>query len=166
MSETARDGAVGVVGVGVMGGGMARNLLARGFEVVVFDVDAGRMDALVSQGARRVASATEVARHSRVQICMVETTEQARSAILGEQGLGPALQPGDRVLCCSTITPQVVQEMYDVLAGRGVSLLDVPVSGGSVRADSGDLTAIVGGDAAALEDVRPVIEAFASMISR
>ncbi|MCB1738815.1 MAG: NAD(P)-dependent oxidoreductase [Gammaproteobacteria bacterium] len=164
MSETQRDKTVGVVGVGVMGGGMARNLIDKGFTLSAYDIDTARLDAIVSHGARRAGSAAEVARQARIQICMVETTEQARSVILGEGGLTEGMQSGDRVLCCSTITPQVVQEMHAKLAERGVELLDVPVSGGSVRADNGDLTAIIGGDAAAVEDVRPVIEAFASKL--
>ena len=164
MNDWIRSTSVGVVGVGVMGGGMAANLLAKGHALVAFDVDATRLDAMAKRGARVAASPREVAELSRIQICMVETTAQAESVILGSDGLVDGAQPGDRVLCCSTIDPQAVIRMSGVLMEKGVALLDAPVSGGQVRADAGDLTAIVGGDADVLADVRGVVEGFASSI--
>lgn len=164
MQDWDRSTAVGVVGVGVMGGGMAANLLDRGHALVACDVDAARLDAMQRRGARVAASPREVAGLARVQICMVETTAQAESVIVGPSGLAEGLQPGDRVLCCSTIDPQAAVRMAHALREKGAAMLDAPVSGGQARADAGDLTAIVGGDADVLADVRAVVEGFASRI--
>ncbi|MFT5447584.1 MAG: 3-hydroxyisobutyrate dehydrogenase-like beta-hydroxyacid dehydrogenase [Gammaproteobacteria bacterium] len=164
MNDWNRAKAVGIVGVGVMGGGMARNILAGGFPLVAYDVSAAALDDIVARGAVRATSATAVAEQAATLICMVETTAQSESVIVGDGGFLPALRQGDTVISAATIDPVAVKRWYALLAEKGIALLDTPVSGGSVRADQGDLSAIVGGDAAALEAVRPVIEAYASRV--
>lgn len=164
MSDWNRAKAVGIVGVGVMGGGMARNILAAGFPLVAYDVSAAALDDIVARGAVRATSAKDVAEQAATLICMVETTAQSESVIVGDEGFLPALRQGDAVISAATIDPNAVKRWYALLAEKGVALLDTPVSGGSVRADQGDLSAIAGGDAAALEAVRPVIEAYASRV--
>ncbi len=164
MTEWSRADAVGIVGVGVMGGGMARNLVAKGFKVVAYDVSQAALDDIVARGARRAASAKDVAEQAAVLICMVETTAQSEAVIMGDAGFLPALRQGDRVISAATIDPNAVIGWHGVLAEKGVELFDAPVSGGAERADKGDLSAIVGGDATALEDIRPVLEAYASRV--
>ncbi len=159
-----RSKVVGIVGVGVMGGGMARNILAKGFPVVAFDVDAAALADVVSHGATAANSARDVAEQAATVICMVETTAQSEAVIIGDYGFLPALRQGDTVISAATIDPVAVKRWYGILAEKGVALLDTPVSGGSERADKGDLSAIVGGDAAALEAVRPIVEAYASRV--
>ena len=160
----SRGETVGIVGVGVMGGGMARNLLKKGFSVVAFDIDKARLEDLVGHGAKAAASPRAVAERASRLICMVETTAQSKAVIMGQDGFLPAVQSGDRVISAATIDPNAVKEWGKVLADKGVALFDAPVSGGAERADAGDLSAIVGGDAAAMEDVRPILEAYSSRV--
>jgi len=164
MAEWNRADAVGIVGVGVMGGGMARNLLANGFPLVAYDVSQAALDDIVQRGARRAASATEVAEQAATVISMVETTDQSESVIVGPEGFLPALRQGDRVISAATIDPNAVKRWAAALREKGVDMLDAPVSGGAERADKGDLSAIVGGDEAVVDAVRPILEAYSSRV--
>lgn len=164
MADTGRDKTVGIVGVGVMGGGMARNLLAKGFALVAYDVDAKALDDIVGHGATRAGSARAVAEAASTMICMVETTAQSETVIMGDDGFLPAIRQGDRVISAATIDPFAVKRWAAIVKDKGAEMLDAPVSGGSVRADKGDLSSIVGGDAAALEDVRHVLDAYSSRV--
>jgi len=164
MNGWNRAEAVGIVGVGVMGGGMARNILKKGFPLVAYDVSQAALDDIVARGARRAGSAREVAEAAATLICMVETTAQSEEVIVGPDGFLPAVRQGDVVISAATIDPNAVKRWSGQMAEKGVAMLDTPVSGGYERADKGDLSAIVGGDAAALEKVRPVVESYASRI--
>lgn len=164
MADVERDKQVGIVGVGVMGGGMARNMLAKGFSLVAYDVDKAALDDIVSRGAERATSARDVAARASTLICMVETTAQSETVIMGEDGFLPAVRQGDRIISAATIDPNAVMDWAKIFQGLGVALFDAPVSGGAERADSGELSAIVGGDAAALEDIRPVLDAYSNRV--
>ncbi len=164
MAEADRGKTVGIVGVGVMGGGMARNLLKKGWPVVAFDVSTAALDDIVAHGAAPAGSAREVADRAATLICMVETTDQAEMVIVGEDGFLPAIRQGDRVLSTATIDPNAVKRWREMMVAKGADLLDAPVSGGAERADKGELSSIVGGEAGALEDVRPVLEAYSSQV--
>lgn len=164
MADAGRDKTVGIVGVGVMGGGMARNLLAKGFSVVAYDLDADALDDIVNRGAAPATSARDVAERAATTICMVETTAQSEAVIMGDDGFLDAIRQGDRIISTATIDPNAVKRWRETMLAKGADLLDAPVSGGAARADKGDLSSIVGGDAAALEDVRPVLEAYSSRV--
>jgi len=164
MSNSNRADTVGVVGMGVMGGGMAANLLKHGFAVVGYDVDPARNDHMAGLGAAIADGPAAVARVAAKTICMVETTAQAEAVIVDEGGILDGAEKGDIHLCMSTIDPLSVKRMHGVLAERGIAMVDAPVSGGHTRAESGDLSAIVGGDTAAVEACRPILEAMASKI--
>lgn len=155
---------VGFVGLGNMGRPMALNLIKRGFSLVVHDIDVAKLEPLRSQGARIVASADEVAAESTRMICMVETTAQAESVITGQQGFIKSAARGSVVICMSTIDPVVARAMGDALAARGVAMLDAPVSGGTERAISGELSVIGGGDSAPFEACRDLFEAMGAKI--
>jgi 3-hydroxyisobutyrate dehydrogenase-like beta-hydroxyacid dehydrogenase len=99
---------VGFIGLGNMGGPMALNLVKAGFELVVHDIDPARVAPLVAAGATVEASAEAVAAKCHRTICMVETTDQAESVILGEKGIIQSAKQGDIVLCMSTIDPLAV----------------------------------------------------------
>ena len=162
--STARKDTVGFIGMGMMGGGMAANLLQKGFAVVGHDVNPARNKLLQGKGAVIADGPAAVARAAAKVICMVETTAQAEAVILGPNGIAEGAEKGDIVLCMSTIDPLAVKRMHATLAQRGIGMIDAPVSGGVPRADSGDLSAIVGGDAATVEACRPVLAAMASNI--
>jgi len=137
---------VGFVGLGNMGGGMARNLLRAGLPVVVHDLDPRKVQALTEHGAEVATNPREVARQTTRMISMVETTAQAEAVILGEHGFVHAAAPGSIVISSSTIDPFAVRRMGEALATRGIKMLDAPVSGGKTGADAGTLTVIVGGE--------------------
>jgi 3-hydroxyisobutyrate dehydrogenase len=143
--EEAMPGKVGFIGLGNMGGPMARNLLKAGFALVVHDIDPKKLDPLVAEGAAVETSPAAVAAAAQRTICMVETTDQAEAAIIGDQGIIRNAQAGHIVLCMSTIDPYAARRFERRLAERGIAMLDAPVSGGTVRAKSGELSIIVGG---------------------
>jgi 3-hydroxyisobutyrate dehydrogenase len=139
--------AVGFIGLGAMGGPMALNLIKHGFRLVVHDIDPAKVARLAAQGAAVAESAAAVAAEVSRTICMVETTAQAESVITGERGIVEGAGRGHVVVCMSTIDPLVARRLGDTLAARGIAMVDAPVSGGTERAASGELSVIVGGAA-------------------
>ena len=140
-------GTVGFIGLGNMGGPMALNLVKHGFSLVVHDIDPAKADIWRTRGATVADSAEGVAAKVERTICMVETTGQAEAVIAGERGIIRSAQSGHIVACMSTIDPLVARRLAEQLATRGIAMVDAPVSGGTERAASGELSIIVGGAA-------------------
>lgn len=140
---------VGFVGLGNMGGPMARNLVKAGVRLVVHDLDPRKVQALAEAGAEVAASPEAVARETTRSICMVETTAQAETVIDGPAGFARSAHPGHIVICMSTVDPFKLKDIATNLAEQGVTILDAPVSGGTKGAADGTLSVIVGGDKAA-----------------
>jgi 3-hydroxyisobutyrate dehydrogenase-like beta-hydroxyacid dehydrogenase len=138
-------GKVGFIGLGAMGGPMALNLMKHGFSLVVHDIDPKKLEPAAAMGAAVAQSPEAVAATAERTISMVETTDQAEAVIIGEHGIINGAGPGHIVLCMSTIDPFAARRFADRLAERGIAMLDAPVSGGTVRAKSGELSVIVGG---------------------
>jgi len=157
-------GTVGFIGVGNMGGPMAANLLKRGFSLVVHDVDAARVEALRARGAKAESSPERVAAAVERTICMVETTAQAESVIAGEQGIMHTARRGHVVACMSTIDPFAARRLAEQLAERGIAMVDAPVSGGTGRAQSGELTIIGGGAKATFDACRDLFDAMGTKV--
>jgi 3-hydroxyisobutyrate dehydrogenase-like beta-hydroxyacid dehydrogenase len=139
--------AVGFIGLGAMGGPMALNLVTHGFTLVVHDIDPAKTERLRARGAAVAESPAAIAGAVSRTICMVETTAQAEAVIAGKDGILERARPGHIVVCMSTIDPLVARRLGETLAGRGIAMLDAPVSGGTERATSGDLSIIAGGAA-------------------
>lgn len=135
-------GKVGFVGLGAMGGPMARNLLKAGHAVVVHDIDARRVQALAEAGAEVAPSPEQMARQCTRLICMVETTPQMQEVI---GGFARGASPGHIVICMSTVDVPALQRVGADLAAQGIALLDAPVSGGTTGAAAGTLSVICGG---------------------
>jgi 3-hydroxyisobutyrate dehydrogenase-like beta-hydroxyacid dehydrogenase len=152
-------GAVGFIGLGNMGRPMALNLAKHGFALVVHDIDPAKLEPLRERGARVEGSAERVAAATERTICMVETTAQAEAVIAGERGIIRGARPGHVVLCMSTIDPFVARRLAGELAARDVAMLDAPVSGGTERAASGELSIIAGGEAPRFEACRDLFKA-------
>jgi 3-hydroxyisobutyrate dehydrogenase-like beta-hydroxyacid dehydrogenase len=150
--------AVGFIGLGNMGGPMALNLAKNGFALVVHDIDPAKVDRLRERGARAAGSPRDVAAASARTIVMVETTAQAESVIAGAQGIIHGAGPGHIVICMSTIDPFTIRRLGEQLAARGIATLDAPVSGGTVRAASGELSIIAGGPVDTFEACRDVFK--------
>jgi 3-hydroxyisobutyrate dehydrogenase len=141
------QGEVGFIGLGNMGGPMALNLAKHGFALVVHDVVLAKVEPLRERGARVADSPEDVAAATERTIVMVETTAQAESVIAGDHGLIKSAKPRHIVICMSTIDPFAAKRLGEQLQARGVAMLDAPVSGGTVRAKSGELSIIAGGPA-------------------
>ena len=152
-------GAVGFIGLGNMGRPMALNLVKHGFSLVVHDIDPAKVEPLRERGAKVEGSAERVAAATERTICIVETTAQAESVIVGDHGIVKSAGPGHIVICMSTIDPLVAKRLGGELAARRVAMLDAPVSGGTERAISGELSVIAGGDAATFEACRDLFKA-------
>lgn len=140
-------GKVGFIGLGAMGGPMALNLVKAGFSLVVHDIDEVKTEPLEAKGAEVASSPELVAAAADRTIVIVETTEQAESVIIGAHGIIRGGRAGHIVLCMSTIDPFAACSFADRLAARDIAMLDAPVSGGTGRAQSGELSVIVGGAA-------------------
>jgi 2-hydroxy-3-oxopropionate reductase len=150
---------IGFIGLGVMGKPMARNLLARGFPLVVHSRSRGPVDELVAAGAEAAESPVDVARRARVILTMVPDSPDVVSVLEGPNGVFGALEPGALLIDHSTIAPAVARRLADRAASMGSAMLDAPVSGGEVGAINASLSIMVGGDAAAFERARPILEA-------
>jgi 2-hydroxy-3-oxopropionate reductase len=150
---------VGFIGLGVMGKPMARNLLKRGFPLVVHSRSSGPVEALVADGATSAPSAAEVARRSTRIITMLPDGPDVERVLTGPEGVFAGLQPGTILIDMSTIAPGTARGLARDAAARGAVMLDAPVSGGEIGAIDGTLSIMVGGDASALETVRPILAA-------
>jgi 3-hydroxyisobutyrate dehydrogenase len=156
---------LGFIGLGIMGRGMAANLLKAGFSVTVWNRTISRMEDLVAEGARAGASPADVAARSDIVVICVSDTPDVQTVILGEQGVIHGIEPGALVIDCSTISPQATVELAAHLAQHGVYMLDAPVSGGSEGAAKGTLSIMVGGDAAQFARALPIFEALGKTIT-
>lgn len=152
-------GKVGFIGLGAMGGPMALNLAKAGFALVVHDIDAAKVEPLRAKGAEVADSAEKVAARVERTIVIVETTEQAESVIIGAHGVIRGAKAGHIVLCMSTIDPFAARGFADRLATHDIAMLDAPVSGGTGRAQSGELSVIVGGAADIFARCRDLFDA-------
>jgi 3-hydroxyisobutyrate dehydrogenase-like beta-hydroxyacid dehydrogenase len=143
---------------------MALNLLKHGFPLAVHDIDPAKCEPLRERGAKVVDSAAQVAAAAHRTICIVETTAQVEAVIAGERGIIGHAAPGHIVICMSTIDPFVARRLADQLAARGVAMLDAPVSGGTTRAASGELSIIAGGPADTVAACRDLFQAMGTNI--
>ena len=153
MAET-----VGFVGLGVMGRPMAKHIVSKGHALVVFNRSAPGIEDVVAAGARAATSPADVARQATIVITMVSDTPDVEAVIAGPNGILEGLQPGTVVIDMSSISPVATARLAALVAERGGTMLDAPVSGGEIGAINGTLSIMIGGDAAALARVRPVLE--------
>jgi 3-hydroxyisobutyrate dehydrogenase len=157
-------GVVGFIGLGNMGRPMALNLAKQGFPLIVHDIDPARIEPLRARGATVAESPERVAAAADRTISMVETTAQAEAVIAGERGIIRSAKSGHIVISMSTIDPLVARRLADLLGARGVAMLDAPVSGGTERAQSGELSIIVGGAPETFEACRDLFKAMGTKI--
>ncbi len=150
---------IGFIGVGHMGGPMARNLLAKGHEVSIFDPDAGNRAPLVAMGAHASPSLASLARAAEIVVTMLPSGREVREVYLGADGVVAAAPKGALLIDCSTADVESAREVDSAAGGRGLSFLDAPVSGGVAGAQAASLTFMVGGAADAVGRARPILEA-------
>lgn len=156
----------GIIGIGDMGSGLARNLIKHGFKVTGHDLKQDRMQAFVDMGGIPASSASEVGQKSNAVFVMVMTGDEAKSVILSEDGLVSHLPKGGAVILSATIKPREAREIGQAMAGSGIQLIDTPVSGGYPGAQNGTLTMMAAAPAAVLDEFAPVMEAVSANIHR
>ena len=155
---------VGVIGLGDMGIGIARNLLKAGFPVVGFDLREERLAMLEESGGARASSAADLGARCDTVFVMVLNGAQVHSALLGEKGALAGLEPGSAVIVTATILPAEVRALEAPLAAKGVGLIDTPVSGGKSGADSGMLTLMAAAKTDVLEANREALDAISKVV--
>jgi 2-hydroxy-3-oxopropionate reductase len=138
---------------------MARNLLKHHFPLVVHSRSRGPVDEIVAAGAAAATSPADVARRARRIVTMLPDGPDVEAVLAGDDGVFSAIQPGTIVIDMSTIAPATARRMAQAAAERGSTYLDAPVSGGEIGAIDGTLSIMAGGDAGALETVRPILAA-------
>jgi 3-hydroxyisobutyrate dehydrogenase len=150
---------VAFLGLGIMGGGMARRLLADGFPLAVFNRNAEKSRPFAAEGAKVAGSPREAAENAGVIISMVADDNAARVMWLGENGALARAKPGTTCIECSTVTVGWIHELAAAAQKQKCELLDAPVTGSKNQAASGELNFLVGGDSATLEKMSPVFAA-------
>jgi 3-hydroxyisobutyrate dehydrogenase-like beta-hydroxyacid dehydrogenase len=156
----------GVVGLGSMGLGVARALVAKGLEVHGFDVRPEPVAALVAAGGRGAATPAALARAVDVLVVLVVNAEQTEAVLFGADGAAPALRKGAVVVSSATVAPDYAAALGDRLGRMGLLPLDAPVSGGAAKAAAGQLTVMASGPSDAFDVARPVLEAMAAKVHR
>jgi 2-hydroxy-3-oxopropionate reductase len=148
---------IGFIGLGLMGRPMGLNILKAGYPLTVWNRTASRADELVAAGAKLASAPAEVAANSQLVISIVSDPPALEEVLWGEHGAMDSFQRDSIYLDSSTISPALAQRVAADCRERGVRFLDAPVTGGDWGAKKGELVFMVGGDAATLTDVEPVL---------
>lgn len=148
---------VGYIGLGVMGGALAKRLLVSR-PVQVFDLSAEAVASLVAAGATAAAGLKEIARDCDIIFLCLPRSRDVHRVIFGEGGLVEGLTPGTIIVDQTSGDPNETRKMAQSLAERSVQMIDAPVSGGAKGAEAGTIAIMVGGEAQALAKVRPIFE--------
>lgn len=157
---------VGVIGLGDMGSGLAKNLIANGFETWGLDLSAERMARFKAMGGHAAQTTAEVGAQCDAVFVMVMNGDQAKSVILDADGLVRNMKPGGAVLLTATIKPIEARQIGAAMEGSGIHLIDSPVSGGFPGAQGGTLTMMAAGPVDVLNSFKSVMEAVSANIHR
>jgi 2-hydroxy-3-oxopropionate reductase len=155
---------VAVIGLGIMGGHMAANLLKAGYSVTGYNRSQDKIDKLVEQGGRGAADVADAVRDADVVLTMLPDSPDVEAVVMGEGGVLEAAPENALLIDASTIRPDVAVRVAEAARAQGVRAVDAPVSGGEAGAVEGSLSIMVGGEAADVEAARPVLEAVGSTI--
>jgi 3-hydroxyisobutyrate dehydrogenase-like beta-hydroxyacid dehydrogenase len=157
---------IGMVGIGLMGHGIATNLQKHGYALNLFEHPGNQpLDALLAGGARAFASARELAAASDLVITVLTGSAQVEAVVLGEGGLLQGLRPGCILVDCSTAIPSSTQRVAAAVQQAGARFIDAPMTRTPKEAAEGRLNLLVGGDAGLLEECRPVLQCFSENIT-
>ena len=155
---------VGFIGLGAMGGPMAKNLVKKGFPLTVFDIVAERMKPLKAAGAEAAASCKEVAEKCPVVITILPASAHVREAVLGQGGVAEGIGRGSVLIDMSTIDPITTKDIARILGEKGAEMLDAPVARGVPAAVAGTLVIYVGGKKEVFDRHRPILAAMGTDI--
>lgn len=155
---------VALLGLGTMGSGMAANVLKAGFRLAVWNRTAAKAQPLAEKGARIASTPADAAAGAEIIVAMLADDAASRHVWLGENGALAAAQEGAILIDSGTVSPAWISELSSHAAQRGLQLLDAPVTGSRTHAEGGQLSFLVGGDEAALDIARSVLEAMSKEI--
>lgn len=155
---------VGVIGIGIMGEPMARNLMKAGFSLFVHSRTRKKADGLVGAGATWCESPAEVARQVEAVISVVSDTPDVHAVYLSERGVCSTLKPGTLCIDMSTVSPEAAKEVATAIAAKGGKFLDAPVTGGKTGAHAATLTMMVGGTAEDVQLADPLFRAMGKSV--
>jgi 3-hydroxyisobutyrate dehydrogenase len=155
---------VAFLGLGAMGLPMSEHVLAAGFPLTVWNRTPGKAEGLRAAGATVAGSPREAAQNADVVLTCLPTQDEVRDVLTRDDGLLAGFTSGATFVDTSTIDPSASQQLIAQCAARGIDMIEAPLSGGTIGAKSGALTMMIGGDAAVLERVRPVLESMAKNI--
>ncbi len=157
---------VGFIGLGIMGGPMAKNLMQAGYELILHNRTKEKAGDLAAEGSAEVAdSPREVAEKSDVIITMLPDSPDVRGVVAGEDGVLEGLKEGSLLIDMSTISPVVTEELARKVGERGAAMLDAPVSGGDVGAIEGTLSIMVGGAEEDFERAKPLFDVMGGTVT-
>ena len=148
---------VAILGLGIMGGGMAQRLLSQGFRVTVYNRSREKAECFAATGARIAGSPREAASGADIVIGMVADDNASRGVWLGENGALSGASPNSVLIESSTVSVSWVKELSALAAQHGCELLDAPVTGTKPHAASGELFFMVGGSTAALQKAQEIL---------
>jgi 2-hydroxy-3-oxopropionate reductase len=157
---------VGFIGLGIMGGPMAKNLMEAGYELVLYNRTREKAEDLAEEGDAEVAgSPKEIAESSDVIVTMLPDSPDVRDVVTGEDGALEGIKEGALLVDMSTISPVVTEELAEKIRERGASMLDAPVSGGDVGAIEGTLSIMVGGSEEDFERAKPLFDVMGKTVT-
>jgi 3-hydroxyisobutyrate dehydrogenase-like beta-hydroxyacid dehydrogenase len=148
---------IGYVGLGVMGGGVARRLLSAGHEVTGYNRTRSKAEPLIADGMRFAESPREAAEQTDVIFSMVTNTQALTAITHGPDGILAGLGPGKVYVDMSTVSPAASRGLAERVRERGAAMLDAPVSGSVITLEQGKLSVIVGGDRETFDGVAPIL---------
>lgn len=166
MSLTDAPRRLGLVGLGNIGENVCRRLLMAGYDVFVYDTDAGAVGRLSDTEARPTASLAELASVSEVVLLSLPNSDVVERVVRDPGGLLEGLYGGDVIIDTSSSRPPSTRELADELSRAGIGMLDAPVSGGVSKAKEGRLSVMVGGEEAVFERCRGILGAFGERVVR
>jgi 3-hydroxyisobutyrate dehydrogenase len=155
---------IAFLGLGIMGSGMAHNLLRQGNTLAAYNRSRAKAEPLAARGARIAESPFDAARDADVIISMVADDGASRAVWLGEHGALANARAGTLCIESGTLTPDWIRELADAAHARQCELLDAPVTGSKLQAENGELVFLVGGDETTLERARPFLLQMGKMI--
>jgi 2-hydroxy-3-oxopropionate reductase len=155
---------IGFIGLGIMGKPMARNLLKAGYQLVVYDINAGAIKELVNNGAKEGMSSNDVASQSEVIITMLPNSPDVKEVALGENGIIHGVKSGSVLIDMSSIAPLTSIEISKKFLQKGVVMIDAPVSGGEPKAIEGTLAIMAGGPEETFNKVKDILEVLGASV--
>ena len=155
---------VGFIGIGLMGRHMARHILDGGNDLTVYDIDKTAASELLDKGANWASSPADAARNSEVVFTSLPRPQDVADVVLGEGGVLSGASEGTTFFDLSTTDPDTIQRISDASLDLGITVLDAPVSGGTIGAEKGTLCIMVGGDQLLYDRYKPVLDLMGNQV--